>query len=182
MHRVVISLFLAAGFPLLAGQPRVGDKAPDFSLQSLQGKAVRLSQVAAESPVVLVVLRGFPGYQCPICNRQVQEFLRSAKGFADAGAQVVMIYPGPAQDLKSRAEEFTAGKQFPRNFHFLLDPGYQFTNLYSLRWDAPKETAYPSTFLIDRRGVVFFARISDSHGGRTTAVELIDALKKGAGK
>jgi len=176
-----MSLFLAASASLMAAQPRVGDKALDFSLQSLQGKTVRLSQVTAKSPVALVVLRGFPGYQCPICNRQVQEFLRSAKGFADAGAQVVMIYPGPGQDLKSRAEEFTADKKFPDNFHLLLDPDYKFTNLYGLRWDAPKETAYPSTFLIDQRGVVFFAKISDSHGGRTTAAEVIALLNKEKG-
>jgi thioredoxin-dependent peroxiredoxin len=183
MHRIGMLLFLTAGASLMAAPPRVGDKAPDFALPSLRGELIRFSEMTAKSPVVLVVLRGFPGYQCPICSRQVQEFLRSAKGFADAGAQVVMIYPGPGQDLNSRAEEFTADKKFPDNFHLLLDSGYEFTNLYGLRWEAPKETAYPSTFLIDQRGVVFFAKISDSHGGRTTAAEVIDVLnKKGAGK
>ncbi|MCL5745797.1 MAG: peroxiredoxin family protein [Acidobacteria bacterium] len=145
-----MSIVLAAGVPLMAAQPRVGDKAPDFTLESLQGKSVRLSEVTAKGPVVLVVLRGFPGYQCPICNRQVHEFIDNAKGFASAGAQVVMIYPGPGQDLPSRAKEFAVDKQFPDNFYLLLDPDYRFTNLYGLRWNAPKETAYPSTFLIDR--------------------------------
>ncbi len=60
----------------------------------------------------------------------------------------------------------------------LLDPGYDFTNLYGLRWDAPNETAYPSTFLIDSKGVVFFSKVVKEHGGRTTAAEIIDALPK----
>jgi peroxiredoxin len=183
MQSILLSIVVAAGFPLIAAQPGVGDKATDFTLQSLRGTPVRLSELTAKGPVALVVLRGFPGYQCPICNRQVQDFLRHAEGFAKAGAQVVMIYPGPGQDLKSRAQEFTAGQHLPANSHLLLDPDYKFTELYGLRWNAPQETAYPSTFLVDRQGTVFFAKISDSHGGRTTAVEVIEALnQKGSGK
>ena len=49
---------------------------------------------------------------------------------------------------------------------------------YGLRWDAPQETAYPSTFLIDSKGVIFFSKISKSHGGRTTATEVLEELKK----
>ena len=50
--------------------------------------------------------------------------------------------------------------------------------MYGLRWDAPHETAYPSTFLIDRQGVIFFSKIVKEHGGRTTAAEILDALSK----
>lgn len=59
----------------------------------------------------------------------------------------------------------------------LLDPDYEFTNLYGLRWDAPRETAYPSTFLIDGHGVIFFSKIVKEHGGRTTAAEILDACR-----
>jgi hypothetical protein len=41
----------------------------------------------------------------------------------------------------------------------------------------PAETAYPSTFLIDRHGVVFFSKTVKEHGGRTTATEILDALR-----
>lgn len=89
-----------------------------------------------------------------------------------------MVYPGPSQDLGQRATEFVADKKLPANFDLLMDPGYKFTDLYGLRWDAPDETAYPSTFLIDRSGVVFFEKISREHGGRTTAAEIMDVLTK----
>jgi thioredoxin-dependent peroxiredoxin len=138
----------------------------------------RLSETVSNGPVVLVVLRGYPGYQCPYCNRQVQDFIRKSQGFADAGARVVLVYPGPPQDLGGKANEFLANKKLPENFDLVLDPGYEFTNQYGLRWDAAKETAYPSTFLIDREGVVFFSKIVKEHGGRTTAAEILDAMPK----
>ncbi len=167
-----------------ATPPAVGEKAPDFTLVSQQGKRVQLSALTAKAPVVLVVLRGYPGYQCPLCNQQVHDFLKNAQGFADAKVQVVLIYPGPPDNnlpdnnLAARAKEFTADKSLPENFTLLLDPGYEFTNLYGLRWDAPKETAYPSTFLLDQKGIVFFAKVSKTHGGRTKAAEILDVLAK----
>ena len=90
----------------------------------------------------------------------------------------MLVYPGPPQDLGAKANEFLADKQLPGNFDLLLDPGYEFTNVYGLRWDAAHETAYPSTFLIDRQGVIFFSKIVKEHGGRTTAAEILDALPK----
>lgn len=184
MHRILTSsavpfLFMAAAARLVAAPPpMVGDKAPDFSLSTVQGKTVRLSELVAKGPVVLVVLRGYPGYQCPYCNRQVQDFIGKSQGFAEAGAHVVLVYPGPPDNLSAHAAEFATGKILPDNFDLLVDPGYKFTNLYGLRWDAPQETAYPSTFLIDRNGVVFFSKIVKEHGGRTTAAEILDVLPK----
>ncbi len=165
---------------LQAASPTVGDRAPDFQLAAVDGGHVRLSEITAKGPVVLVVLRGYPGYQCPFCNRQVQEFLRASARFSAVGAQVVLVYPGPGEHLEKRAMEFLSDKPLPAGFRLLLDPDYQFTNRYGLRWDAPRETAYPSTFLIDRNGIVFFTKIVKAHGGRTTPQELLDVLPKPA--
>jgi peroxiredoxin len=180
MNRAMMPLFVFAAALRLAAAapPLVGEKAPDFALSTPEGKSVRLSEAVSKSPVVLVVLRGYPGYQCPYCNRQVQDFIQKAQGFADAGAHVILVYPGPPQDLNAKANEFLADKKLPANFDLVLDPGYEFTNLYGLRWDAAQETAYPSTFLIDRKGVVFFSKIVKEHGGRTTATEILDAMPK----
>jgi peroxiredoxin len=179
MKRILMSLlFWAGALPVTAAPPTVGEKAPEFTLSTPEGKSVRLSEVMSKGPVVLVVLRGYPGYQCPFCNRQVQDFIQKSQGFADAGARVVLVYPGPPQDLGARANEFLADKKLPDNIELLLDPGYDFTNKYGLRWDAPHETAYPSTFLIDRQGVIFFSKVVKEHGGRTTAAEILDALPK----
>ena len=122
---------------------------PDFALDSLDGQKVSLSALADQGPVVLVVLRGYPGYQCPICTAQVGELMGKAREFQDARSRVILVYPGPSEGLKQRAGEFIRGKTLPENFQILLDPDYTFTKSYGLRWDAPKETAYPSAFVID---------------------------------
>lgn len=161
---------------LAAPPPGVGDAAPDFALADLAGMQKKLSGFTGKGPVVLVVLRGFPGYQCPLCNRQVGELVKNAEGFAKAGARVVMVYPGPRDIAQSKANEFVSDKQLPQHFTLLVDPDYRMVKQYGLRWDAPKETAYPSTFVLDRRGRITFAKVSDSHGGRATAAEILAAL------
>lgn len=171
-------LFMTTLISAFAAPPAVSKIAPDFVLSTPDGKPVRLSEVNARGPIALVVLRGYPGYQCPYCNRQVQDFINNARGFAEIGVHVLLVYPGPPQDLPSKANEFLTGKSLPVNFDLVLDPGYTFTNLYGLRWDAAHETAYPSTFLIDEKGVIFFSKIAKEHGARTTAAEVLDAFPR----
>ena len=112
VRRIALVLLLGAlPFTLAAADiPKVGDKAPDFTLKGLDDATVRLSELTAKENVVLVMLRGWPGYQCPICDRQVKEFIALKAGFAEAKARIVFVYPGPASDLKAHAEEFKKWK------------------------------------------------------------------------
>lgn len=158
--------------------PGVGDVAPDFSLDRVGGEPVTLSELAAEGPVVMLVLRGYPGYQCPICSRQVADYINHADAFDQHDATVLMIYPGPAENLEQRAEQFIADADLPDHFVFVIDPGYRFTNQYGLRWDQPKETAYPSTFVINRDRGIEHAHISRTHGNRTAASDILDILDR----
>ncbi len=176
----VLSLSLLTAAARGGEPPKVGDKAPDFSLKSLDGQTVQLSKLTAKGRVVLVVLRGWPGYQCPICDGQVHDFIAKQADFAKARAQLIFVYPGPAEDLKAHAEEFKSwkGKVWPDEYLYVLDPDYTMVNAYNLRWDAPKETAYPSTFILDDKGTVLFAKISHTHGGRSTASEVLEELNK----
>src|ERR1051326_4915088 len=154
-------------FPVHAdGPPAVGSTAPNFTLITLENKPIELQRLTAKKPVVLVVLRGWPGYQCPLCTRQVNDFVSHASEIDATGAQVLMVYPGPAADLKAHAQEFLQNKNWPKNFIFVMDPDYTFTKAYGLRWDAKNETAYPSTFIVDRENKVRFVHISKQHGDR----------------
>lgn len=157
--------------------PRIGDTAADFSLTGLDGKRVRLSEESARGPVVLLMMRGWPGYQCPFCTRQFGEYLSHAEQLKAAGATVVFVYPGPGEGLVAHAEAFTAGKDMPGHFRFVTDPDYTFTNSYGLRWDAAKETAYPATFVLDRQRVVRFVTVSREHGGRVPVADVLAALR-----
>lgn len=159
-----------------ATPPKTGDAAPDFTLKTLDDKPVTLHELTAKSRVVLVVLRGWPGYQCPICERQVRNLVESAAELKKRDVQMLFVYPGPANDLKAHAKEFLQNKDWPTDFLLVTDPDYTLVNAYGLRWDAPKETAYPSTFIIDREGKVQFAHVSREHGKRVEAKELLKHL------
>jgi peroxiredoxin Q/BCP len=170
-----VSPIVAAGGPGKA--PKLGDKAPPFSLLDVDGQRITLDGELTHGPVVLVLLRGWPGYQCPFCTRQFADFLGHALAFEDAGARVVWVYPGPSDSVQQHAREFLANRALPSAFHITTDPDYVFTNAYGLRWDAPQETAYPATFVIDRGAIVRFAQISVRHDGRALATDVLKALE-----
>lgn len=157
--------------------PKVGDMVPDFTLKTLDDRSVRLRDLTTRSKVVLVVLRGWPGYQCPFCSRQAHDFVRHEEKLKEDGVQVVMVYPGPSDNLKSHAAEFLKDKSWPKDFLLVLDPDYSFSKAYGLRWDAPKETAYPSTFIIDKDNKVVFEHVSTQHGDRVSAETVLKELK-----
>ena len=174
---VALACALFIGAPAFAETPAVGAKAPDFTLSTPAGKAVRMSANLRGHALVLVVLRGFPGYQCPYCVRQVHDFIDHASDFAAKGTRVLLVYPGPPADLDQHAKEFLEKQaNLPTNIVLVTDPDYTMTNLYSLRWDAPHETAYPSTFVLDKNRKVVFEKISHGHGDRLSAEDALAHL------
>lgn len=156
--------------------PKVGETAVKFSLKALDGEQVELARLTKAGPVVIVVLRGYAGYQCPICNAQVGEFLGQATKFKAADASLVFVYPGPADGLEGKAKEFIRGKTLPENVFLAVDPDYEFTDAYGLRWDAPRETAYPATYVVDEKRKSQFAKVSTTHGGRAKAADVVSAV------
>ena len=157
--------------------PKVGDDAPAIALKTPKGDKVELAELVKKQPVIVLFLRGYPGYQCPICTRQVADYVGHADQIKAAGARVLMVYPGPAEGLAQRAIEFTRDTKLPDNFDFVIDPGYTATNAWNLRWDAEKETAYPSTFVVGTDGKITYAKVSTSHGDRSDPAEVIKTMK-----
>jgi peroxiredoxin len=162
--------------PMAGMTPKIGEMAPAFTLTSLTGGTVSLADALKDGPVVLLMMRGWPGYQCPFCSRQFGEYLRNEEALASTAGRVIFVYPGPADGLMEHAKAFTADRALPANFSFLVDPDYTFTNAYGLRWDAQGETAYPSTFVLDRSGKVTFAYTSREHGDRVPVADVLKAL------
>uniref|UniRef100_UPI003216BF0B peroxiredoxin family protein n=1 Tax=uncultured Draconibacterium sp. TaxID=1573823 RepID=UPI003216BF0B len=181
MKRLLVLLFVACSV-LVAAQNNVkvktGNKAIDFKLNTIDGVEVQLSKLYSKQLVVLVVLRGWPEYQCPVCTRQVGEFVPEAEKFKQYGASVLMVYPGPSDVLLQKAKEFAEDFTFPDNFYFTIDPDYSMVNKYGLRWNVPKETAYPSTFVINKNGEVVYSKVSSTHGGRAAVEEVLEVLAK----
>ena len=182
---IACSLFFAVS--AFGQTPALGAKAPDFTLSTPTGKAVTLSTEEGGQSLVLVILRGFPGYQCPYCVKQVHDFVEHASDFKAKNTRVLLVYPGPpasrgilslsTKDLDQHAKGFLDKQaELPSNVVLVTDPDYKVTNLFGLRWDSPHETAYPSTFVLDKKGTVVFEKISHSHGDRLSAQDALDHL------
>ncbi|QMU62001.1 MAG: redoxin family protein [Gammaproteobacteria bacterium] len=161
--------------------PKEGSKLEDFSGTTMHGDSFQFSKLVDKGSVVIVMLRGFPGYQCPVCSTQVAGYVAKADEFKkQRNTPVVFIYPGKVSNLEKRAQEFTAPLEkevdLPNNIIFVIDHDYKITNHLGLRWDAPKETAYPAAFVIDHSGYVQYAKVSDNHQDRATADEVLEFL------
>ncbi len=175
---LLLMVLLTRPFAASAQTPAVGSQAPDFTLRTPSGRAVHMSQLLGKGPLVLIVLRGYPGYQCPFCQMQVHDFIVHAADFAAMHAKVLLVYPGPPAHLDQHAKEFLATEShLPANLVVVVDPDYVATNLYGLRWNAPHETAYPSTFILDNKGKILFEKISHSHGDRLSAEDALKHLR-----
>jgi peroxiredoxin len=180
MLLVAALCFAVARCPVASAEPpNVGQKAPDFELRTPSGELIQLSKQIGNSTVVLVVLRGFPGYQCPYCQKQVHDFIEHSADFVAKNTSVILVYPGPPANLDQHATEFlTQQLSLPANVLLVIDPDYVLTNRYDLRWDGPGETAYPSTFILDRKGSIIFEKISHGHGDRTKASDILARISQ----
>ncbi len=174
---LAFACILSFGASAFGQTPAVGATAPDFTLSTPSGKAVTLSTERGGNDLVLVVLRGYPGYQCPYCVKQVHDFVSHASDFKTKNARVLLVYPGPPASLDKHAEKFLEKQaNLPSNIVLVTDPDYKVTNLYGLRWAALLETAYPSTFVLNGQGKIVFEKISHDHGDRLSAQEALDRL------
>lgn len=161
--------------------PAEGSLMPEIIGKTMHGENFQLSKLTDKGSVVLVMLRGYPGYQCPVCSAQVAGYVAKADEFEKQNTPVIFIYPGKVKNLDKRAKEFTAPLEetvdLPANLIFVIDQDYKITNLLDLRWNTPRETAYPAAFVVDHKGYIQYANVSNTHQGRATASEIIEFLE-----
>lgn len=122
----------------------VGDKAPDFELQSQTGENVRLSSFLGKKVVVLYF---YPEDESPGCTREACSFRDSYELFKDLGAEVIGVNSGSIESHK----EFASKHNLP--FSLLSDKDDEVRKLYGV----PSTLGLiPGrvTYLIDRDGVV----------------------------
>lgn len=179
---VQVGLAQVDGSRLNAAEPKgvpVGDEAPSFSLPMVgSDDYLSLKEANEEGPVVVIFLRGYPGYQCPLCSQQVGALANRASTLAKLTKRVILVYPGEASTLEKHSEQFMSSRTLPEPLTLVRDPDHKTVEAYGVRWKAIRETAYPSAFVIDKNGRVRWSKISDSHGGRVGAEEIIRELRK----
>jgi peroxiredoxin len=112
-----------------------GTKAPDFTLNSLDGKQFSLADALSRGPVVLAFFK----VSCPTCQYAFPFFERLYQAYARKGVALVGISQNEAKDTA------TFSKQFGVTFPILLDDtnsypvsnAYGLTNVPTLFWIAP---------------------------------------------
>ena len=175
----LLALTLLTLLPTLAKAqtPTPGSQIPNFTASTPLGVPITLSDDTAKGTTVLIILRGYPGCQCPYCVKQVHDFVEHAPAFAAKKTSILFVYPGPPPNSTITPRSFLAQQaSLPANIQLVTDPDYKVTNLYNRRWDKPAETAYPSTFILARGGTVLFAKVSKGHGDRTSAEDILSQL------
>src|SRR5579883_2861381 len=93
---------------------KIGDRAPDFTLPSADGKEVKLSDFAGKKTIVLYF---YPKDETPGCTAEACEFRDNHAQFQKAGAEVV----GVSSDSVGSHERFAKHHGLP--FTLLSDAG-----------------------------------------------------------
>ena len=123
---------------------RVGDKAPDFTLQAQSGEQVRLQDRLGERVVVLYF---YPKDNTSGCTAEACAFRDSHEVFTEAGAEVI----GVSSDSADKHASFASKYELP--FTLLSDGGGKVRKLYGV----PTVLGLiPGrvTYVIDRQGTV----------------------------
>ncbi len=132
-------LVLAMANISLAAVPQAGDPAPDFSLVSVAGEKVTLSELKGK-----VVLMGM-FHICVPCMNQAMEFEKVRNALKTD--QLVVIGINTSGNSKQAVEEYLAGFPQAVNFPYFLDPETTVHKVYFQR-------DMPTVLVIDSKGVI----------------------------
>jgi peroxiredoxin Q/BCP len=127
----------------------VGDKAPDFTLNSDEGKPVSLSDFKGKQ----VVLYFYPKANTPGCTIEACDFRDLRPKFQKAGVVILGVSADPEKALA----KFKANKKL--NFPLLSDPDHKMIESYGV-WRMKKfmgrsfKGIVRSTFLVGKDGKI----------------------------
>lgn len=149
----------------------VGDRAPEFELESDSGVTVRLSELRGRK----VVLYFYPQDDTPGCTTEACELRDRMPQIEERGATVLGVSP---DGLKSH-EKFKTRYELP--FPLLSDPDHAVAEAYGA-WGEKKrfgrryEGILRSTFVIDENGVIerVFAKVKPKGHGEQVLQALTD--------
>ena len=125
MHRATAEL-IASGAAEKA--LKVGDKAPDFTLNDPQGNAVSSAALLAQGPLVGTFYRGV---WCPYCNMDLQALEAARPELEKRGAKLVAISP------QTRANSRRSVRENKLGFPILSDPHNDVAAAFGLRFELP---------------------------------------------
>lgn len=162
----ILALFLFAMiFPAVSVAGPVGKTAPAFTLESLDGKAVSLSDFRGR-----VVFLDFWASWCPPCKKEMPEIAALAGKFSPSDLAVVAV---SVDKKKEHAKAFISTVPGASgSITVLHDASSSVVSAYMAQ-------AMPTSFIIDREGVIRFVHFGYSEEDPVKWVKEIGSLLKG---
>ncbi|OMF80902.1 peroxiredoxin family protein [Paenibacillus glucanolyticus] len=117
-----------------------GQAAPDFVLQNLQGEEVRLSDFQGKTVMV-----NFWATWCPPCRIEMPHMQKFFEDYNSKDVVIIGVNMTPSEKTLDSVKSFVDEQQL--TFPIVLDMDGSVTQTYQI-------IAYPSTVLIDSRGVI----------------------------
>jgi len=137
----------AAAAMALPTQPRVGARAPEFTLQTLDGQAVHLSELVGR-PIVI----SYWATWCIPCQKELPILEQLYREYQSQGLLVLTVN-AIGQDSLDKVQAMVSEKAM--TLPVLLDNGDQFADAYEALF-------LPTTYYIDAYGVIRFIKMGDS--------------------
>ena len=131
-----------------------GNRAPDFTIETLDGAQIRLDDLRGK-----IVLLNFWGTWCGPCRREMPEFQKTYEEWAARGFEILAI---AYNDTEGAMNEFR--DEFGLSFPLALDASGEINDAYGIQ-------TRPSSYLLDEDGVIL-AR----HFGIMTESQLTELL------
>ena len=130
----------AVGAPLSSSpSPREGFLAPDFTLDTLDGKKVTLSELRGK-----IVIINLWATWCPPCRAEMPALENAYEQYKDSGV-IILGLNVTNQDSERDIPPFV--KEFGLTFPILLDRDGSVSALYQLR-------GLPTTYFVNREGII----------------------------
>jgi len=136
----------SAGAVQEMGNLKVGQEAPDFTLQDLSGQPVNLNSYRGQK----VVLMDFWATWCGPCRMAMPDLQDLADKFKDRGLEILSVNQGESAD---QTRNFIEHRKY--TFHVVLDQDQAVGNNYGVR-------GIPTLILVDKKGVVQWLRVGYS--------------------
>ena len=136
----ILVIFFLAGSALPAWSVGIGEPAPDFSLTTLEGGPLELTDFKGERPLMLV----FWATWCPICREEVPQIKQIVKQFEPQGLSVVGINVG-INDSPRRVKAYR--DKYAIDYPLAFDKGSRVTRAFGV-------TGTPTVLILDKQGIV----------------------------
>ncbi|NLY03645.1 MAG: thioredoxin-dependent thiol peroxidase [Campylobacter sp.] len=151
---------------------KVGDKAPEFTLQNNDGVEISLKDFRGKK----IVLYFYPKDNTPGCTAQACDFTQSYDSFVDNGAVIIGVSPDSVESHVKFRDKFGLK-------HILLsDSGLEVSKLYGV-WQVKKNFGKEylgivrTTFIVDEYGNI--SKVYKSVKVKEHADKVLSSLIKG---